>query len=45
MPGLWPPDVLAAMLELMMLRIMLAMMIKTWAIVARLRTFNPHFCI
>ena len=47
MPGLWPPDVLAAMLELMMLRIMLAMMFKTWAIVARLRSFNPHleFCI
>ena len=42
MPGLWQPDVLAAMLELMMLRIMLAMMFKTWAIVARLRSFNPH---
>ena len=40
-------QMLAAMLEVMMLKIMLAMMIKTWAIVARLRSFNPHleFCI
>lgn len=40
-------QMLAAMVELMMLEIMLAMMIKTWAIVARLRSFKPHleFCI
>ena len=38
---------LAAMVELMMLEIMLAMMIKTWAVVARVRSFKPHleFCI